>query len=181
MQKLDGAVNEICRLALFFQVSQTVMQAVHEDTLRAVDQSYQGHCHPAYVPKSWAFGKDDPSLLGLKAFQLPGAHSPRGVAPRSTPSVYSAAPSGRSSSQTSKRIPVPAGSNSMHLNARRSAHPYARPLAAIRQPAPSAPYTGPSRPPRRPSQRPTHPTYVFTQREPWHPTNVQVPSHIAAY
>ncbi|KAF8606808.1 hypothetical protein BDV93DRAFT_604138 [Ceratobasidium sp. AG-I] len=180
-KKLDGAVNEICRLSVFVQIAQTVMQAVHEDTLRAVDQSYQGHCHPAYIPKSWKFGKDDASLLGLKAFQLPGAHTPRAAAPRSIQTIASAASSGRSSFQTSKRIPAPTSSSSMYPCARRAAHPYARPSAAARQPALPAPHTGSSRPPRRHSQRPTYPTYISTQHALWHPTNVLVPSHVAAY
>ena len=181
LQKLDGVVNEICRLALFVQVSQTVMKAIHEDTLRAVDQTYQGHCHPAYVPKSWAFGKDDPSLLGLKAFQLPGAHAPRAAVLRSTPTIYSAASSSRSSSQIYNRTPVPARSSSMHPSARRAAHPYARPSATSRHPAPSVPSVGPSRPSRRSLQRPTHLIYIPTQCGAWQPANTQVYSHIAAY
>lgn len=67
------------------------MQNVHQDTLRALDRGYFGHCHPTYARKKWLLveGKGDRSLMGLRALDLPSAKASQ--APVSKPAAPSVA------------------------------------------------------------------------------------------
>jgi hypothetical protein len=66
-------------LTTFVRAAWKVMETVHEETLRALDRVYCGHCHPRYKPKSWMGGKSEEWLRGLKASELPGARTPQAV------------------------------------------------------------------------------------------------------
>ncbi|KAF8609995.1 hypothetical protein BDV93DRAFT_549853 [Ceratobasidium sp. AG-I] len=188
-KKLASAVNEICVQALFVRIAQVVMRAMHEDTLRDMDKCYRGHCHPSYVPKTWPFGKEDRSLLGLKTSQLPGARAPHAVAPHSISSLYSA----KNLAELTRRGPAAVSDG---RPVRRAAHPYARPIPKTRESVSSASCAGVSRSSRRSAQRSVHPTHIPThipphtlayiptsyEYGPWHPAHSQrAPYPISAY
>ncbi|KAH7341699.1 hypothetical protein B0J17DRAFT_704270 [Rhizoctonia solani] len=77
-QKLEDARSEMWDLVIFARVSQAVMAALHEDTLRRLDETYCGHRPAGYKPKPKWFGLGgDESTPPVRARDLPRAKSPR--------------------------------------------------------------------------------------------------------
>ncbi|KAJ1307608.1 hypothetical protein OPQ81_001703 [Rhizoctonia solani] len=87
-KELKSARNEMWDLVIFVRVAQAVMGAMHEETLRRLDESYVGHRPAGYKPKSKWFGLgSSESFPAVRARDLPRAKAPRAVNTRtdSTP------------------------------------------------------------------------------------------------
>ncbi|KDN48646.1 hypothetical protein RSAG8_02633, partial [Rhizoctonia solani AG-8 WAC10335] len=91
-KKVENARGEMRGLVIFVRVALAIMVALHEDTLRHLDESYRGHRPAVYKPKSKWFGlTTDDSVPPVLARDLPRAKSPRavGLKPNGTPTSTS--------------------------------------------------------------------------------------------
>ncbi|KDN48738.1 hypothetical protein RSAG8_02725, partial [Rhizoctonia solani AG-8 WAC10335] len=133
-KKVENARGEMRGLVIFVRVALAIMAALHEDTLRHLDESYRGHRSAGYKPKPKWFGlTTDDSVPPVLARDLPRAKSPRavGLKPNGTPaSTCGPAPMDRKISDESSTSASSSGSKSTR---KRSALP--PPLAPRSNPA----------------------------------------------
>ncbi|KEP50686.1 hypothetical protein V565_075540 [Rhizoctonia solani 123E] len=114
----ENARSEMRDLVIFVRLAMTVMAALHEDTLRYLDDSYRGHRPAGYKPKSKWFGLGtDNTVPAVLARDLPRARSPRAVAgkPSAAPSSTSRPVlMARKTSEESSKTSSSSGSKSTH-------------------------------------------------------------------
>ncbi|CAE6413889.1 unnamed protein product [Rhizoctonia solani] len=101
-KKLADARAEMSNLIIFVRVAQAVMAALHEDTLRALDESYAGHRPSDYKPKSkwFGIGAEHPNHP-IRACDLPGAKPPRPVGSKSVGATFGPIPMARNNTDGS--------------------------------------------------------------------------------
>ncbi|KAG8684224.1 hypothetical protein FRC11_012437 [Ceratobasidium sp. 423] len=78
--RIQDARAELWDLVIFAKVALAVMAALHEDTLKSLDECYRGHRPIGYKPKSkWLGLVVDDSIPAVRARDLPRAGTPRAL------------------------------------------------------------------------------------------------------
>jgi hypothetical protein len=143
------------------------MQTVHEETLRALDRVYCGHCHPNYKPKSWMGSKSDESLRGFKASELPGARTPQAVTTGLDSALLSAPDARLGAARKVSQPSQSSGSSSFKSASRENSQALVSTPAHPNQSLPVVPY----------------PTFAYSCSEKLVviPGSVAAPAHVAYY
>ncbi|KDN44167.1 hypothetical protein RSAG8_05640, partial [Rhizoctonia solani AG-8 WAC10335] len=88
-KKLENARSEMWDLVIFVRVALAVMAALHEDTLRNLDESYYGHRPVGYKPKSkWLGLGVEHATAPVRARDLARAKAPRPMGAATSRSTF---------------------------------------------------------------------------------------------
>ncbi|CAE6379746.1 unnamed protein product [Rhizoctonia solani] len=105
-QKAADVREELGSLIVFVRVARAVMGALHEDTLRALDETYVGHRPAGYKPKTkWLGFGTEHTTPSVRACDLPGARVPHPANPKSSPPSSGPVSMARKDSDSSSSSP----------------------------------------------------------------------------